>query len=82
MFTLRVYATLTAGNAPVNADVYATRNAVVCRELRQLGLSCIARPPGHGHFRLLTASAQLQHKPELVTPVVTLVYVNIGIPPS
>ena len=33
VFTSRVYATLTAGNA----DGYAPRNAVVRRELRQLG---------------------------------------------
>ena len=34
VFTLHVYAALTAGNA----DVYAPRNAVVRRELRRLGL--------------------------------------------
>ena len=42
VFTLRVYAPLTAGNA----DVYAPRNAVVCRELRQLDLPAAEKEEG------------------------------------
>ena len=35
--------------------------------------------PERGQLRVLTASAQLQHKPELVPPVLALVCVNIRI---